>query len=241
MEMKKKFELKIGEELFDVNSMGKIVKGEFVSRPNRFIGIVKVDGKEKICHIADTGRLKEILTEGRELLLSKNRPELKTDYKLIACKMEHMVLINTSIHSIIAYNAILKGLFGFKPDNLKKEVTVGKSRLDFLINNNIYVELKGSNLLVDNTCKFPDAPTTRGKKHVEELIKLKEQGLNASILIMSMRNCETFIPHKERDPEFAKVFAKALAYGVEFKGFRVKVNYPENKVVYNGGLKLGNF
>jgi len=238
MVQKTNLKLQIGEKLFDLNSMGKLQLGIFKSRPNRFIGIIEVEGKEKVCHIADTGRLKEILTKNRIILVSKNRPELKTDYKLIACKMEQMVLINTSIHSKIAYNAIEKGLFGFKPENIKKEVTIGNSRLDFLINNNRYVELKGSNLLVENTCKFPDAPTTRGKKHVDELIQLKKQGFHTTILIMSMRKCDKFTTHRERDPEFANSFDKAMELGVEFKGFKVKIDKTNNNVVYNGELQL---
>ncbi len=239
MEKKKKqHKLQPFEPLFDLNSMGEIVKGTFISRPNRFIGRVSVNGEEKICHIADTGRLKEILTKGREVLLSKNRPELKTDYKLLGCKMEHMVLINTSIHSKITLNAIKKGLFGYIPKSIESEVKVGNSRLDFLIDKKLFIELKGSNLLDRNTCKFPDAPTVRGTKHIEELIKLKKSGYSAKILIISMRKCSYFLPHKERDINFANAFYKALKLGVEFQGFKVKIDETSNTVVYNGELSL---
>lgn len=239
MEMNLNSKLKVGDVLFDLNKMGEIVKGIFIERPNRFIGNVLVNGEEKICHISDTGRLKEILTEKREIILSKNPPHLKTDYKLIACLVEHYVLINTSIHSQIAKKAIEMGLLGFIPNSIQKEVKYGNSRLDFLIDNENYIELKGSNLLDGNTCKFPDAPTVRGKKHLDELIELKQKGFQSTILIVSMRECEYFIPFEKRDPEFAKTFKKALNCGVKFKGFKVKVNHPENKVVFNGYLKLG--
>jgi sugar fermentation stimulation protein A len=239
MEKKEKqCKLQQGEVLFDLNSMGEIVKGNFVSRPNRFIGKVTVQGEEKICHIADTGRLKEILTSGREVLLSKNRPSLKTDYKLLGCKMEHMVLINTSVHSKITLTAMKKGLLGYVPKSIATEIKVENSRLDFLIDKHMYVELKGSNLLIENTCKFPDAPTMRGTKHIEKLIKLKKSGFDAKILIISMRKCSYFSPYRERDENFANAFYKALKLGVEFQGFKVKINEQNNTVVFNGELKL---
>ncbi|BBB33313.1 sugar fermentation stimulation protein A [Thermotomaculum hydrothermale] len=227
--------LKIGDTLFDLSQMGEIFHGKFIERKNRFIGIVEVEGKEYICHIADTGRLKEILTEGRDIILVKNPPTLKTDFKLIACKMEQWALINTSIHSKIARNAIEKGVLGFIPEKVKSEVKTGKSRLDFLVDN-IYIELKGSNLLIGDKCIFPDAPTVRGLKHLNELIELKKSGNEAGILIMALRDCNCFETNKELDPDFSLAFDKAIKHGVKFFGFKVKIK--NNKVVYNGQLNI---
>ena len=105
-------------ELFDLNQLGELAYGKFVSRPNRFVGEILVDGKSATCHIADTGRLKEILTIGRRILVAKNPPHLKTDYRLIACEMDEWVLINTPIHTHIARAAIRKGVLGVKCEDL---------------------------------------------------------------------------------------------------------------------------
>lgn len=227
--------IKEGTVLFDLSSMGELVKGRFLKRENRFIGIVDVDGGIYNCHIADTGRLKEILTENREVLLSKNPDHLKTDFKLLACKMEHWALINTSIHSKIARSAIQKGVLGFIPADVKSEIKVGNSRLDFLVDD-MFIELKGSNLLIENRCVFPDAPTKRGVKHIKELIAIAEKGGKAGILIMALRDCNCFRPHLEMDRDFAFFFKTAIEKGVKFFSFKVRVE--ETTVIYIGNLNL---
>ena len=227
-----------GKKLFDLKTLGELKKGFFIKRQNRFVGICNIDNKEKTCHIADPGRLKEILTEGREVLVVKNKPDLKLDYKLIAVKMEEgWILLNTSIHSKIAKKAIKEGILGFIPEKIKSEVKFGESRLDFLINEDLFVELKGSNLLFKDRCLFPDAPTQRGARHLEELIKAVEEGFKASILIMGLRECKCFGINKELDPKFWNTFKKALEKGVSYKGFKVKIDRDFN-VVLNGELPL---
>ncbi len=227
--------IKQGEVLFDLSQMGEIYKGKFKERKNRFIGIVEVEGREFVCHIADTGRLKEVLTEGRDVLLSKNPPELKTDFKLLACKMEQWALINTSVHSRIAKVAIEKGVLGFIPEYIKSEVKIGNSRLDFIVDD-LYLELKGSNLLINAKCVFPDAPTVRGLKHLKELTSIKKSGKKAGILIMGLRDCLCFKTNEKLDPDFSKAFREAIESGVKFFGFKVKVE--NSKVIYNGLLPI---
>lgn len=224
--------------LFDLKTLGKLEKGIFLKRPNRFVGICKIEEKEKTCHIADPGRLKEILTEGREVLVVKNKPHLKMDYKLVAVKMEDgWILLNTSIHSKIAKEAIKKGVLGFIPKRIKSEVSFGNSRIDYLIDEKMFVELKGCNLLLEDKCLFPDAPTKRGARHLEELIEAKKQGYEAAILIMALRECRCFDVNRKLDPVFSKTFEKALKEGVVFKGFKVKID-EDYRVVLNGNLEL---
>ncbi|WP_457639223.1 DNA/RNA nuclease SfsA [Persephonella sp.] len=211
--------------LFDLKKLGKIEKATFIERPNRFVGICKVNGKAHRCHIADSGRLKEILTEGRKLLVVKNRKGMKTDYRVIGALMEDgWILLNTSLHSKIGEQAIKKGVLGFIPEKVKKEVKFGNSRIDYLINDRVFVELKGSNLLDKDRCLFPDAPTERGRKHLEELVKAVKEGYDAYILIMVLRNCRCFDTNKGLDPAFAQAFKEALEKGVKFAGFRVKID-----------------
>ncbi len=156
--------------LFDLKTLGPLITGHLIERQNRFLATAIVDGQTKKVHIADTGRLEEILTPQCRLLLLRNRPGLKTDYTLIAVKMEEgWVLVNTKLHSPIAAKAIEQGVLGFKPKTLQKEVTFGQSRLDFKADDT-FIELKGCSLVQNGFCLFPNAPTTRGVKHLKELI-----------------------------------------------------------------------
>ncbi len=218
--------------LFDLKKLGKLEEAEFIERPNRFVGLCRINGLIKKCHIADSGRLKEILTEGRKLLVVKNPEGMKTDYRVLAAKMEEgWILLNTSIHSKIGKKAIEKGVLGFKPKKIRSEVKYGNSRIDFLVDENTLIELKGSNLLVEGKCLFPDAPTSRGKKHLEELIKAVKEGYKAFILIMVLRDCRCFETNKKLDPAFSDAFKKALKEGVKFIGFKVKIDKDLNVVL----------
>ena len=228
--------MKIGEPLYDLTTLGPKVIGRFLERPNRFVAVAEVEGKKEKVHVADTGRLEEILTPGRKLWLLPNRPGMKTAYTLIAAEMEEgWVLINTKLHAPIAKRAIEKGVLGFTPHRVRSEVTYGSSRFDYLADET-FVELKGCSLVQVNRCRFPNAPTTRGVKHLQELMEAKKQGYGAALLLMGLRPCECFEPHPERDPAFRETFAKALENGVEFRGFHVRI--VEDSVVYDGTMAL---
>ena len=217
----------------------KLETGYFFKRLNRFVGLCRLrSGKEITCHISDTGRLKEILTEGREVLLSFNPEGYKTDTKLIAAKMEEgFVLLNTSIHSKVAEKAIKKGVLGFIPSKIKREVVFGKSRIDFLLDNIHFVEVKGCNLKIGNKGLFPDAPTVRGKRHLLELIDAVNKGFKATILVLVMRDVEFFAPNFDTDPDFSETFLKALDAGVNFKAVKIKINHNYN-LILSGEVKL---
>jgi len=224
----------------DLNDLGTLEVGRFIKRENRFLGRIVVDGKERSCYIADTGRLRDTLVKDREIWVIKNREGLKTDYTLITVNVEgEWVLVNTSLHSNIAYRAIEKGVLGFIPKRIEKEVKFKNSRFDFLVDKNTFVELKGCNLVKGDTGYFPDAPTKRGVKHLRELIEAKEKGYNAVILIMALRDCKYFLPNSETDREFSEMFYKALDKGVNFRGFKIKVE-ENGKIYFASTLKLGS-
>ncbi len=226
-----------GKRLFDLKELGRLEEGIFLRRPNRFVAEVEREGRTLRVHVADTGRLEEILTPGRPLLLRPNPHGMKTDYTLVAARMEEgWVLINTRLHPIIAHRAIEQGVLGFIPRTLKQEVSFGASRLDYLADDT-YVELKGCSLVLENSCLFPNAPTVRGTRHLRELIAARAAGHGAAILIMALRPCRCFAPHPERDPEFRRTFFEALDNEVEFYGFHVRID-EELKVIYDGELGL---
>jgi len=225
--------------LLDLKTLGNLEKAKFLDRPNRFKAIIKKEKNFYTCHVADPGRLKEIFIPGREVIVIKNKPNLKTDYKLVAINVENeWVLLNTSLHSKIAEKAINYGVLGFKPNNIKKEVSFGNSRIDFLVNNDTFIELKGTNLKVNNCCLFPDAPTKRGARHMRELAQAIKEGYKSFVLFMAVRNCKCFKPNKKLDKEFAEAFYKALNEGVRFRGFKIKLNIDDFTIELGDELKL---
>jgi len=228
--------LRRGERLFDLETLGPALEGKFLERPNRFVAIAEVEGRRARVHVADTGRLEEILTPGRPLLLLKNREGMKTAYTLLAARMEEgWVLVNTRLHAPIAKAAIERGVLGFVPATLRSEVTYGGSRFDYRADN-AFVELKGCSLVQEGECRFPNAPTTRGVKHLRELMEAKREGFEAYLLIMALRPCRCFAPHPFRDEAFLRTFYEALSSGVLFRGFHIRI---ENAcVLYDGPLNL---
>ncbi|ADV46300.1 DNA/RNA nuclease SfsA [Nitratifractor salsuginis] len=229
--------LSLGTPLYDLSTLGPLTTGIFLDRPNRFVAEAETEEGVRRVHVADTGRLEEILTPGRPLLLRRNPPGMRTSYTLIAAKMqEGWVLINTRLHRPIARRAIELGVLGFLPSTIREEVSFGESRLDYRADDT-FVELKGCSLVQEGLCLFPNTPTTRGTRHIRELIAAVGRGYKASLLIMGLRPCRCFAPHPERDPEFRKAFYEALDAGVGFRGFHVGIN-EELRVIYDGDLKL---
>ncbi|MCZ3365821.1 MULTISPECIES: DNA/RNA nuclease SfsA [Methanobacterium] len=211
-----------------------IITGKFVERPNRFTVTFQLGNKLENAHLRDPGRLKELLTPDADLLLRRalklgNR---KTKYDVIGVlKGDLWILINSGFHSDIAVDLIDSQIIDeFKGYSvLKREYTYGKSRIDFLLTDNneekMLVEVKGCTLVEDGLALFPDAPTLRGKKHVEELISAKSEGLNASILFLIL--CEDaveFSPNFKMDPEFSASLEMAYKNGVNAVAYSFKNN-----------------
>jgi len=227
----------LSSPLFDLKTFGDIEKATFIERPNRFKAICEKDGKVVSCHVADPGRLKEIFIPGRKVLVAKHPPGMKTEYKLLAINVDdEWVLLNTSIHSKIGEEAIKRGVLGFRPKKIKREVRFGSSRIDYLLDDKIFVELKGTNLLMEGCCLFPDAPTERGARHLRELKEAIKQGYESYILFMGLRNCKCFKTHHKLDPNFSAEFKDALQKGVKFKGFKIFLD--DNNLTVHLGEEL---
>ena len=191
-----------------------VFKGEFISRPNRFIAKVLIDGNEHTVHVKNTGRCKELLIKGATVYLEKSQnPTRKTAYDLIAAQKKTKkgtILINMDSQIPNACCAEFLPRSGlFSPDAvIKREVKFGNSRFDISItegDQKSCVEVKGVTLEKDGLALFPDAPTERGVKHVKELISAKNQGFDAYIIfIIQMTGVHTFSPNREMHPEFVK-------------------------------------
>lgn len=202
-----------------------IQKGIFLARPNRFIAQVLIDGKEETIHVKNTGRCKELLTPNATVYVEFcDSPTRKTKFDLIAVE-KGALLVNMDAQ---APNKVFRewaetGAFQPPLTLLQGEKTFGKSRFDFYWesqqNENTvkgFTELKGVTLEHEGIACFPDAPTERGVKHIEELILAKQSGLEASIcFLIQMEGMKEMRPNDVTHPAFGDALRKAKAMGVE--------------------------
>lgn len=197
-----------------------IVKGEFISRPNRFIANVKIDGEIYKCHVKNTGRCRELLVHGCEVWLEHCKSEnRKTEYSLITVNKNGKLINMDSQAPNNAAEEWIKG-GGLIPDIqlLKREQKWGDSRFDFYFeteNEKAYAEVKGVTLEENGVVMFPDAPTERGVKHVKELCRLKEEGFGAYLIfVIQMKDVKYFTPNIKTHKEFAEALCQAEKAGV---------------------------
>lgn len=216
-----------------------VKKAIFLKRPNRFLGIVKLDGIEHKVHIHDPGRLKELLYPGNEVLITY-KPALnrKTSWDLLAAKkQDEWIFVHSGYHRELSQTILQRGLIS-KLDPMERlipEIKVDGGRLDFLANingENVWIEVKGCTLIKGDIALFPDAPTKRGTKHVSTLIDLKKQGDRAAvILLIFSKKAKVFSPNKETDPKFYEEFYKAKDAGVEI--YPISLFLDKNKIYFN--------
>lgn len=201
-----------------------IHEGIFIKRLNRFIAEVKINNQIEKVHVKNTGRCQELFIEGVVCYLEKSdNPNRKTGYSLIAIyKDKALINIDSQVPNQVIYDSLLEGkIIGQIPTFLKREQTYGHSRFDMYYETESdkgYIEVKGVTLEVNGVAMFPDAPTTRGSKHVRELTKgLKEGYKNYIVLLIQMSNIEYFTPNTIRDPDFSKALSEAVQAGVILK------------------------
>lgn len=227
-------------------------QAELLERPNRFLAIARPlkhatrKTPETIkAHVCDPGRLRELLFPGNKILLRyAARPGRKTDWDLIAARYgEEWILVNSGFHSAIT-KAVLNNrqISPFGPLNsLRSEVKYGNSRLDFLIrtqkDEKIYIEVKGCTLVRKNTALFPDAPTIRGRRHLEELMCITQQGYRAAVIFLILgRDSRTFRANSETDRNFAKGLYLAHTMGVEI--YPLVLGYREDIIWYKSRIPV---
>ena len=197
-----------------------IYEGVFIERPNRFIAKVNIDGEVKTCHVKNTGRCRELLTQGAKDFLDRSPDKSrKTEYDLVAVeKNGGLFNIDSQAPNKIFGEWANEGNFFGELRLIRPETFFGNSRFDFYLETHdrkIFVEIKGVTLEKDGVLLFPDAPTERGAKHLSELIKAKKQGFDAYVFfIIQTENCKYFTPNAETDPTFAKRLREAADAGV---------------------------
>ncbi|MDK9712132.1 DNA/RNA nuclease SfsA [Acidaminobacter sp.] len=195
--------------------------GVFLKRPNRFIAHVEVDGNEEICHVKNTGRCRELLTEGARVLVQEcDHPGRKTKFDLISVwKGERLVNMDSQApNKVFKEWAETSGFFqGLRL--IKPEQKYGNSRFDFYLETEtrkVFVEVKGVTLEEDGVVRFPDAPTQRGVKHLNELMACLEDGYEALVVfIVQMKGVRYFEPNDTMHPEFGEALRRLSQRGGE--------------------------
>lgn len=199
---------------------GRIVPGVFLSRPNRFIAHIAIEGNEEICHVKNTGRCRELLPTGAKVYcLDAKSPGRKTRYDLIAVqKGQRLINMDSQAPNAAVKEWLLSGGLGQIQD-LRPESRHGDSRFDFSFSKDgvpCFLEVKGVTLENDGICAFPDAPTVRGTRHITELTKLKQQGYGAYVLfVIQMSDVLYLHPNDATDPAFGAALRNAAQNGVE--------------------------
>ena len=199
----------------------------FISRPNRFIAKVNLNGDELSVHVKNTGRCKELLIPGSRVFLEKaSNPERKTPYDLVAVEKDGRIInIDSQAPNAVVKEWLLKNN---KYDLVKPEFKYGDSRIDFYMEKDgekYLMEVKGCTLFVDGIGYFPDAPTERGAKHLRELAASVAKGYNAVVaFVIQGGGIHEVRPNIATDPEFAKAFDEAIAAGVRVVFYTCKIS-----------------
>ena len=210
-----------------------ISEGRFISRPNRFIAEVEMQDGRKTVHVKNTGRCRELLVPGAAVYLEKSAaPGRKTDYDLVAVQKDGKIVNmdslapNRTVHEWIASGKYFKDVTLIKPESFYKD-----SRFDFYVEagtRKIYIEVKGVTLEKDRTALFPDAPSERALKHVEELIEAVGKGFEGYVIfVIQMKGPERFMPNREAQPEFADALQRAKEAGVHILAYDCSVSADE--------------
>lgn len=198
----------------------RMKKGEFISRPNRFIANVIIDGKEEICHVKNTGRCKELLTPNACVFVQESdNPNRKTKFSLIGViKGERYINMDSQVTNIVVREWIEQGNLFEDVKLIKSEKKYGNSRFDLYVEageRKIFIEVKGATLEEDGIVRFPDAPTERGVKHINELCECIKDGYEAYIIfVIQMKDVKHFEPNVKTHKEFADALKKAQKAGV---------------------------
>lgn len=213
-----------------------VVPGIFRSRPNRFIAQVDIDGRQETVHVKNTGRCKELLVPGARVYLQDcQSPARKTRYDLIAVeKGDLLINMDSQAPNRVAAEYLPRRF----PDLqlLRPETVYGNSRFDFYLETTRekwFVEVKGVTLEENGIARFPDAPTLRGAKHMEELIACQQDGYRAmALFILQMPGMRCFCPNDATDPNFSAALRHAAASGVELLAVDCNVT-PDSLTVCN--------
>ena len=213
------------------------VPGTFVRRVNRFVAEVVIDGKKEKVHVKNTGRLRELLLPGAKVTLQKaSDPGRKTAYDLISVYKVGLEWVN--IDSLVPNKLMKQYLMSLDFDIVRPEFTFGNSRFDFYMERDgekYLTEVKGCTLAADlarGIGLFPDAPTERGVKHLDELAAAAKIGYHCQVVfVIQMNGIHTVLPNDETHPQFGQALRRAMKAGVQVVCYGCHVEADRIKLV----------
>lgn len=206
-------------------------------RHNRFLATVSIAGQEVKVHVPSPGRMYELLTPGRRVWVARvDKPTRKTFYDLVLVRHNgHLVSVDSRLPNALFREALEGDLpLGAGYDVIEQEVTRDHSRLDFCLRGSsgtLWVEVKSVNLVEEGLALFPDAPTARGRRHLETLAAIAASGDNAAAVFVVQRSDATaFAPHEEMDPAFADTLYRVARSGVTVRAYTCHVDLKEIRI-----------
>ena len=210
-----------------------IEPGIFCSRPNRFIAKVKIRGKEETVHVKNTGRCRELLKPGASVYVAgAGNSERKTKWDLIAVeKGSRLINMDSQAPNQLVKEWLEEGHLFCQVTRIQPEYTYGNSRFDLYVEadgEKILIEVKGVTLEEDGQVRFPDAPSERAVKHVEELARAVKKGYQAYVFfVIQMKDVRYFTPNTDTHPAFAEALKRAAGDGVKVIAYDCQVRPDE--------------
>lgn len=221
-----------------------LIKAKFIERPNRFITIIEINGLQHKSHLADPGRLKELLIPGVDLLVRKFKKSKNRKTKFSTIMVNHngqlISLVSTLPNNFVKRKLARKKIPFLKNYKLvRPEIPLGKHRFDFLLKDehgeDFILEVKSVTLVKNKIAMFPDAVTLRGENHVKLLTQLAIENKKAGILFVCQRpDAVSFQPMWNRDPKFCHALQNAYNLGVKI--WCITLNITENEITYHNQI-----
>lgn len=215
---------------------------KFISRPNRFIANIEIDGKREICHVKNTGRCKEFLIDGADIFVEEfDTNKRKTKYDLIAVyKGSKLINMDSQVTNKVVFEWISSGNLFKNITYIKNEQKYKNSRFDLYVEaegRKIYIEVKGATLEENGIVMFPDAPTDRGVKHLKELAECLDDGFEAYVIfVIQMKDVKGFKPNDVTHKAFADTLRQVKEKGVRILAYDCDVT--ETSIILNKEVPL---
>lgn len=208
-----------------------LVSGHFIRRLNRFAALVRVKGRDELVHVRNSGRLRELLVPGQPVLLEPaHRAGRRTRFTLALVRLAGgYVSVDAHLPNALVEAGLRRGgvpgCRGYR--FLRREPEMGRKRADFLLgrgDTRCLVEVKSVTLVEGGVALFPDAPTVRGRSHLEHLIAACGQGLEAVVLFVIQRSdAIALAPNRRTDPAFAAALMRARRAGVRIRAMTCRI------------------
>ena len=230
---------------------GQLLRGTFVRRDNRFRVQVNLDGRIVAAHLPNSGRLGELLAPNYPVWVSPADPATlhrrRTAYTLALVELEgRVVSVNSQLPGDLVEQAIRCGRLKDIPADtpFRREVPLGESRIDYWLAGRegeppCWLEVKSVTLVENGVARFPDAPTTRGRRHLNELIHAVHHGERAMVVFVIQRDdAKTFSPNDPADPAFGETLRQAAGVGVEIHAYVCHVTHTAIQITQRVPVRL---